>query len=317
MTSISAIVQEAREFLHPYLSCPRIVFAQSLSEECKVYLKLETEMPTGSFKVRGALFALHAEIQRRRVTEVVAASTGNHGAAVAFAARALGLRATIFVPEGVNEVKRRRVQELGASIVEQGKDISEARQLATEHAAQADAFELDDAENPYVAAAAGTIVCEIMEQLPEVAAIWAPIGDSALIRGVASTAKRLRAGTRIVGVQSERAPAYYLSWRQGKTVSTETCDTIADGLATRIPLAANVRAIQELVDDIRLISDAEMLNAVRHLWFNDQIMAEPAGAATTAAWLAHPSAAPGAVVLLVTGGNISDSVRRQCLGSLP
>jgi threonine dehydratase len=164
-----------------------------------------------------------------------------------------------------------------------------------------------------VSAGAATIASEIVQQLPEVAAIWVPIGDSALIRGVASAAKHLRPKLRIIGVQAERAPAYYLSWMQGVSVRTETCDTIADGLATRVPVDENVRAIQELVDDVRLVGDEQMLNAIQHLWANEQVMAEPAGAATTAAWLVDDgsSALDGPTVLLVTGANISESVRRQ------
>ncbi len=308
-------IQEAQGFLRDRLPSSRLLCASSLHrhDHASIYLKLETEMPTGSFKVRGALFALHAEIEQRPVTEVVTASTGNHGAAVAYAARLLSVPAKIFVPYPVNEVKRKRIQELGALIVEDGKDITEARGLAAEYSNQRDAFVLDDATNPNVPAGAATIASEIVQQLPEVAAILVPIGDSALIRGVASAAKHLRPKLRIIGVQAERAPAYYLSWMQGVSVRTETCNTIADGLATRVPVDENVRAIQELVDDVRLVGDEQMLNAIRHLWVNEQVMAEPAGAATTAAWLADDasSALDGPTVLLVTGANISESVRRQ------
>jgi len=309
-------VQEANQFLRDRLPRSRLLCARSLGKhtDAPVYLKLETEMPTGSFKVRGALFALHTESQLRPVTEIVAASTGNHGAAVAYAARIVGVPAMIFVPCPVNPVKRKRIEELDASIVEDGKDISEARCFAAEYSARTGAFLLDDATDSNVPAGAATIACEVVEQLPDVAAIWVPIGDSALIRGVASAAKQLRPSLRIIGVQAERAPAYYLSWKQGAPVRTDECDTIADGLATRTPVRENVQAIRELVDEVRLVSEEQMLSAIQQLWTNEQIMAEPAGAATTAAWLAHyGSAVHGPTVLLVTGANISESVRRQAL----
>jgi threonine dehydratase len=308
-------IQKAEQFLRGRLPRTRLLCSRSLRKraDAAVYLKLETEMPTGAFKVRGALFALHAEIEQRPVTEVVAASTGNHGAAVAYAARLLGISAKIFVPCPVNPVKRKRIEELDASIVEEGTDIGDARDLASQYSARTGAFVLDDATNPNVPAATGTIACEILQELPGVAAIWVPIGDSALIRGIASTARHLRPNVRIIGVVAERAPAYYLSWIKGIPVTTDTCDTIADGLATRTPVRENVRAIRELVDDVRLVSEKQMLNAIHHLWTNERIMAEPAGAATTAAWLNSSSAAKGSEALLVTGANISEPVLRQAL----
>jgi threonine dehydratase len=308
-------IQKAQGFLRDRLPRTRLLCSHSLRQRpgAAVYLKLETEMPTGSFKVRGALFALHAEIEERKITEVVAASTGNHGAAVAYAARLLGTRAKIFVPCPVNPVKRNRIQELGAAIVEDGGDITAARSLAAEYSARTGAFVLDDATNPNVPAGTATIACEILQQLPDVGAIWVPIGDSALIRGIASAARHLQPNLRIIGVVAERAPAYYLSWRNGVPITTDTCDTIADGLATRAPVAENVQAIHELVDDVRLVSEEQMLNAIQHLWINERIIAEPAGAATTAAWLAHASSAERPEVLLVTGANVSEVVLRQAL----
>ena len=271
-------------------------------------------MPTGSFKVRGALYALHTRITERQVTEVVASSTGNHGAAVAYAAQLLNISAKIFLPFNANPTKQSRIRASGAEIVEYGKDISEALEGAQAYARRTGAFLLDDATNPDVPAGTATIAVEIIEQLPDVTEIWAPMGDTALIRGIASAAKHLRPGIRVVGVQAERAPAYYLSWKQGVAVGTNTCDTIADGLATRIPLKENVAAIRELVDDVRLVTEAQMLSAIEHLLMKEHIVTEPAGAATTAAWLADSIAAPnGSIVLLVTGCNIAERIVRQAL----
>lgn len=316
MTTAWSEIQKAQEFLRDRLPRTRLLCSRSLRRraDAAVYLKLETEMPTASFKVRGALFALHSEIEQRPVTEVVAASTGNHGAAVAYAARRLGISAKIFVPCPVNPVKRKRIKELGASIVEEGTDIADARYFASEYSARTGAFVLDDATDPNVPAATATIACEILQELPDVAAIWVPIGDSALIRGVASAARQLQPSLRVIGVLAERAPAYYLSWVNGTPIATDTCDTIADGLATRTPVPDNVQAIRELVDDLRLVSEEQMLNAIHDLWTNEQVMAEPAGAAAAAAWLANSSpTAKGPEALLVTGANISEPVRRQAL----
>ena len=309
-------VQSARQLLRRHFPPTRLLFASSLSRgtHAQVYLKLESEMPTGSFKVRGAVYALHSEMKQRSVSEVVASSTGNHGAAVAYAGKLLNVPAKIFLPRNANPTKQRRIRELGAEIVEHGKDISEAFDSANEYASRTDAFLLNDATNPNVPAATATIGVEVIEQLPEVAAIWVPMGDTALIRGIAFATKHLRPAIRIVGIQAERAPAYYLSWKRGATVSTDTCDTIADGLATRIPMQDNVTAIRELVDDVRLVSEAQMLGAIEHLLMQEHIVAEPAGAASTAGWLADSSsAANGPIALLVTGGNISEPILRQVL----
>jgi len=306
-------VEEARRVLRAHLAPTRLVSAEALARRvgAPVALKLETDLPTGSFKPRGALYALWARQQRGPVAEVVAASTGNHGAAVAYAAQRLGVRATIFLPRNPNPVKRARIAALGARVVEHGADLAEAAQAARAHAAASGAYVLDDATDPDLPAGTATIACEIVEQAPDAAVLYVPMGDTALIRGVAQAAKHLRPAMRVIGVQAAGAPAYALSWRAGRPVPTATCATIADGLATRTPVAANVQAIRELVDDVRVVSDEAMLEAIRVLLLEEHVVAEPAGAAATAALLADgtPPAAP--VVLLVTGANIAPDVLRR------
>jgi len=214
----------------------------------------------------------------------------------------------------INSTKQTRIRELGGEIIEHGKDISQALEGANEYARRMGAFLLNDATNPDVPAGTATIAVEIIEQLRDVNAIWVPMGDTALIRGIAAAAKHLRPEVQVIGVQAERALAYYLSWKQGIAVSTDTCDTIADGLATRTPIDENVAVIRDLVDDVRLVTEEQMLGAIRHLLVKEHIVAEPAAAATTAAWLADSSTkVRRPVVLLVTGANILESVLRQAL----
>jgi threonine dehydratase len=304
--------QTGLQFLRRYLPPTRLLCASSLGRgtDAQVYLKLESELPTGSFKVRGALYTLNAEMARRTISEVVASSTGNHGAAVAYAGKILNVLVTIFLPRKSNSTKQHRIREQGADIVEHGKDISEAFNAANAYANRTGAFLLSDASNSDVPIGTATIAIEIVEQLPDVAEVWAPMGDTALIRGVAAAAKHLRLSVRVIGVQAERAPSYYLSWKRGVVVTTKSCDTIADGLATRIPIQENVTAIRELVDDVNLVTEAQLLSAVEHLYISEQIVVEPAGAATTAAWLASSRHTPDApVVLLVTGSNIADPAK--------
>jgi len=306
-------IRDAQSLLARHFGPTRIARAASLSSPGRdVFLKLETDLPTGSFKVRGAIYALAAKVAvpQTPVAEVVCASTGNHGAAVAYAARLLGVRATIFLPADPNPVKAARIRDLGARLVESGADLSAAIDAAQDYAARASAFFLHDASDPDVPVGTATIGMEIVDQLPAVDVIYVPMGDTALIRGVASAAKQQRASIRIVGVVAERAPAYLLSWQKhNDVVETATCDTIADGLAIRRPLAPNVAAIRQLVDDVVMVSEEEMIAAIALLYAREQVIAEPAGAAATAALMKNPPTAQTSVAL-VTGSNIAPDVRR-------
>lgn len=309
-------IQSAKSFLAKHFAPTRLAETPSLSLDAKrrVYLKLEMELATGSFKVRGALWALSEKLRTAPVKEVVASSTGNHGAAVAFAAQKLGVKATIFLPEKNNPVKRARIAGLGAAIVEKGsEDLAAAWQAAEEYARKSGAYFLNDATDPVLPAGPGTIGVEILEQLPEVTAVYVPMGDTALIRGVAAAIKQTRPAVKIIGVQAATAPSYFLSWKSGVATETQTCDTIADGLSTRTPDAENVRAIRGLVDDVVLVTDEEMLCAIALLHAQEQIIAEPAGAAATAAILKQKSRDENAAVALVTGANIPEEILQRAL----
>ena len=316
--SISTI-REARRFLAQYFAPTRLIAAPFLSQLTgrNVYLKLETELPTGTFKVRGALWALAQRMKKGQVQEVVASSTGNHGAAVAYAAKQFGIKAKIFLPTSCNPVKRGRIAALGGAILESGgRDLASAFALAAEYAKQPGVFFLNDATDVDIPAGPATIGCEILEQLPETSAVLVPMGDSALIRGIAAAAKQIAPQVKIIGVQAERAPAYFLSWKEGKVVVTETCDTIADGLATRTPEAANVRDVKNLVDGVVLVSEEQMLRAIDVLLLEEHVLAEPAGAASTAALLESNTGCGDNVALVVSGVNISREVLRRAIGSL-
>src|SRR6476620_10057868 len=307
-------VEHARELLSRYFRPTRLVLAESLARRSgtRVYLKIESALPTGSFKPRGALNALLTTAAQRPVPGVVAASTGNHGAAVAYAARIAKVGATIFLPENPNPLKRARIVALGAKVIERGTmGGSAASEGAAEFARDHGYYFLDDGSDPLVPAGTATIASEILDEVPRPDVVFVPMGDTALIRGVAAEAKRRHPEVRIVGVQAEQAPAYAQSWRQRRVVVTDTCNTIADGLATRHPREANVHAIRELVDEVCLVSERELLDAIRALLLDEHVVAEGAGAAATAAFLQETAAYAGRnVVLLVTGANISPEVLR-------
>jgi len=309
-------IRDAQKFLSRYFAPTRLIGAPFLSQRTgqNVYLKLETDLPTGSFKVRGAFSALAERMKKGGLRGVVASSTGNHGAAVAYAGREFGIAAKIFLPLNCNPVKRARIEALGAAILESGgSDLASAFQLASEQAKHPGIYFLNDATDLDLPAGPATIAGEILEQLPNVTAILVPMGDTALIRGIAAATKQIAPQVRIIGVQAERAPSYYLSWKEGKVVDTETCDTIADGLATRTPEAANVQDVKNLVDDVVLVSEEEMLHAIGVLLMEEHIVAEPAGAASTAALLKSSEGCGEYPVLIVSGANISREVLKRAI----
>lgn len=307
-------VNDARELLQRFLRPTRLVQAEWIGRDSdtQVHLKLETELPTRSFKPRGALYALMKNLERRSLKGVVAASTGNHGAAVAYAARLAKLPATIFLPESPNPIKRARIVALGATVEEVEWKPEALGNAAAAFAHEQDYYFLNDASDEFVPVGTATIAAEILDELPAPDVIIVPMGDTALIRGVAAEAKRRHPAVRIVGVQATQAPAYVRSWQEDRVVTTETCSTIADGLATSVPLEPNVRAIRELVDEVALVSEDELLQGVRTLLFEEHLVAEPAAAAATAAYLQNQTAYAGRrVVLLVTGSNIPHELLRR------
>ena len=320
MTIDAGMIAAARAAIAPYLERTPVVRVEAAGALGRtIYLKNESVLPTGSFKVRGAIHGLKAACSRGIVSEVVAASTGNHGAAVAYAGKLLGVSVRIFLPEHPNPVKAARIREFGAVLVETGRDLTDAIDAAQEYVTSAGALFLDDASSPEIPAGTATIAAEILEDVPDVDEVYVPMGDTALIRGVASALRLASRRIRIVGVVAETAPAYYLSWRSGQVTETATADTIADGLAVRRPLAANVTAIRNLVDDVVTVSEREMLEAIAWVRAAAGILAEPSGAASVAAVIATGSAesegtaqrAAPVTVALVTGGNISPDVERQ------
>ena len=311
-------VRAAQDALQPVVPVSPLVPSMKLCRagDGWVWLKLESTGPTGSFKLRGAYHAIDARQKqlRGKLPGVVTSSTGNHGAAVARAALLQHVPVRIYLPENPNPAKRARIAELGAEIVEVGEFLEQTRKHAAKFAAESGWYDVVDGIDPEMLPGTATIACEILDKLEVVDTIFVPVGDSTLIRGVAFAAKQLRPEIKIVGVQAERAPAYALSFSKGHAISTDTSDTMADGLSVRDALEENVRQIAGLVDEFVLVSEDEMLGAVRHLLMEEHVLAEPAGAATTAAFLKTAAAyAKKAVVLLVTGSNVTEDILLRAL----
>ena len=311
-------IQRARELLSSHLPISRMIPAPSLSREAgaEVFLKLESELPTSSFKPRGALHTLLRRLEHGPVAGVVTASTGNHGAAVAWAARRLHLPAAVFLPENSNAAKRARIAAEGAEIIEVGAFLELSRERAERFARERGWFLIVDGRDYDLTIGAATLALEILDQLPSADAIFVPVGDSSLIRGIAFAAKHAKPGLRIIGIQAEGAPAYYRSWNERRVVCTDFSDTIADGIAVRQTLAENVQQLCELVDEMKLVSDKQMLAAISRLLLEEHVLAEPAGAAATTALLASGKSYAGkTVVLLVSGANIAPEILQRAINA--
>ena len=259
-------VLDARKFLTEFPTPTRLVRAESLEavSGAQVWLKLEIENPTGTFKVRGALNAVRHRSQQSRFDGVVTSSTGNHGAAIAFAARQMNLKSRIYLPENPNPVKRERIAQARRGDCRSGtrprRKPRARREILTRERLAADCGCGRSLISP---PAPPQSRARFSSKQPSTDVIVVPVGDSNLIRGIAFAAKQIRPAIRIIGVQAEKAPAYYQSWKEHRSLSTETADTIADGLATRTTTEDNVRQLIDLVDDIRLVSDEEMLQRHR------------------------------------------------------
>ena len=267
-----------------------------------VYLKREDVHELGAFKWRGALAVLE---QRRE--DVVTASTGNQGAAVAWAAKRLGLQATIFVPERVSEAKLALLRSLDADLHQAGADFDEAKDAAVAYAREQSVRFFEDGSEEAQLDGYSAIGREIVEQLGRrPAAVIVPVGNGALFAGVA---RGIGPGVRRVAVAAEQAPVMHDSWHAGRVVETSRCDTIADGLAVRVAIPEAVEWLRNSADDFVLVSEDALRQSVTRLWERG-IRAEPAAAAALAA-LPHVGDRP--VVLIVTGRNIDDDLLAECL----
>lgn len=297
---------KARRFMeHHYLRTPLDPVA-ALSREygLEAYVKFENHGPVRSFKTRGALYRLSLLSEEERRRGVITASTGNHGQGIALAGNRLSVPTVIVVPEGTPRLKSDNIQLLGAELRIAGHDLGEAEKKARSLAASMGMVFIEDGDDPGLMAGAGTIAWEILDQLPEVDAIVIPVGGGNLIAGMALVAKLLRPDIRIIGVQSEAAPAVYESWRQGSIVQSPS-NTFAGGLATARPGHLAFSVLKDLVDTMVLVSESDLRRAVLTVLAKTGQLAEGAGAAAFAALpMLAPSLSGGKVVLLLSGGNI-------------
>ncbi len=282
----------------------------------RLYLKPENQQPIGAFKLRGAYNKIASLSEQDRKRGVITYSSGNHGQGVAYAARALGVKAVIVMPENAPAIKREATAALGAEIVFVGPGSAERQRKAEELAAQHGYVIVPPYNDEQIIAGQGTIGLEILEDLPEVEAVLAPVGGGGMISGVATAIKLSQPSIKVIGVEPEFAADAQASLRAGKIVqfpADEVVRTIADGLRTQSIGAINFEHIRRYVDDIVTVTEDEIRKAVRLLAANPQTVAEPSGAVAAAGFLFHREQLPKTRVnvAIISGGNIDPDMLEE------
>ena len=311
-----ADVLEARRRISPHLR-PTPLFRYATLDElvgAKVFVKHENHQPVGAFKVRGGVNLVSQLSPDERKRGVIAASTGNHGQSIAYAGRLFDVQATICVPENANPVKVAAMRGLGAELVFHGQDYDEAREhcerLADEHGYRY----VHSGNEPLLIAGVGTETLEIVEEEPEIDAIVVPIGGGSGAAGACIVAKAVNPAIRVVGVQSEAAPAAHRAWKERRLVE-DRMETFAEGLATRTTFELPMSILWELLDDFVLVSDDEIREAQRLMIEATRNLVEAAGAAPLAAALRQRGELAGKrVALILSGGNASREQLIEVLG---
>src|SRR6201997_4545699 len=295
------------EFLHPE------------SDTRRLFLKPENQQPIGSFKLRGAYNKIASLTPEERSRGVITYSSGNHAQGVAYAARALGTKAVIVMPNNAPTVKREATAALGAEIVLVGPGSTERQLKAEELAAQHGYIIVPPYNDEKIIAGQGTIGLEILEDLPEVEAVFSPVGGGGLISGVAAAIKLTRPDVEVIGVEPELAADAQASLRAGKIVqwpAEQVSRTIADGLRTQSIGDINFEHIRAYVDDIITVTEGEIRQTMKYLSANPDTVAEPSGAVSVAGFIFHAKELPrtGLNVAIISGGNIEpnmlDELRR-------
>jgi threonine dehydratase len=269
-----------------------------------VMLKCENLQRTGSFKVRGAYTRMSYLTEEERARGVVAASAGNHGQGVALAAQALGIKATVYMPEGSPIPKERATREYGADVVFHGRYIEDALAGARAFQERTGAILIHPFDNADIVAGQGTVGLEILRQAPGVETIVVPCGGGGLLSGIAIAVKATNPDVHVIGVQAEGAAAFPGSLKAGHPVALDSMSTMADGIAVGLPGDVTFAAVRDLVDEIVTVSEASLSRAVLATLERAKMVVEPAGAAAVAAVLDAPERFGTTTVGVLSGGNI-------------
>ena len=312
-----AHVEAAQKIVYASMRPTPLIQYPLLTQEMGVqaYIKHENHTPIGAFKIRGGL-NLMAQLAQEGVPGVITATRGNHGQSVALAARLHEVPATIVVPFGNNPEKNDLMRAQGAELIEHGRDFDEALVLVEDLQHERGLRYIHPANEPALVNGVGTYWLEVFEDLPDLDVAFVPIGGGSGVCSAITVLKALRPAVRIIGVQAENAPAVYQSWKTGRLCETESADTFADGLATRVAFEMPFEIIREGLDDMVLVSEDEMRQAILRLLRTTHNLAEGAGAApVAAAWKLRHELQGHKAVMVLSGGNIDMETLRWVVGA--
>jgi len=307
-------IDEAAGLIDPvFRDTPQFV-CEPLSDRLGIttVLKVECVNPIRSFKGRGTDYLLHR--LGAQPQGLVCASAGNFGQGMAYAARKRGTKLTVFAAVTANPLKVDRMRALGAEVILEGQDFDDAKAVAMRHATASGAFYVEDGLLGPIAEGAGTIASELGRMSEPIDAWIVPLGNGSLINGMGSWLRRNSPATRVIAVCPSGAPSMFMSWRAGKPVSTASLDTIADGIAVRIPVPEAFEMMGSAVDEVMLVTDAEIIDSMRWLHRDAGLIVEPAGAAGVAgAAKLRDELAGKRVAIPLTGGNVTEDQIREWL----
>ena len=269
-----------------------------------IALKCENLQPMGAFKIRGACNMIAQLAPEARAAGVITYSSGNHGQAVALVAQQFGIRAVVVMPNTAPALKVERVKRYGAEVIQVGPTSLARKARAEAEAAARGLTIVPPFDHPWIVAGAGTVGLELLEQYPQVTTVFVPVGGGGLASGVAAAIKQTRDDIRIVGVEPEGAPKMSRSMAEGHPVTLEMTSSIADGLLPVRPGDLTFAHVQAFVDEVVTVDDHAIAAAVRWLFEEARIVAEPSGAVTVAAARAAGLAPAGRPLAVISGGNV-------------
>lgn len=308
-------VLRAKQNIAPYLPRTPLFNYPALDEATglNLYVKHENYQPIGAFKVRGGVNLVSQLSPDEKERGVISASTGNHGQSIAYAARIFGVPATVVVPENANPVKVTAMRALGANIIFHGPDFDAAREHCEALAEEQHLRYVHSGNEPLLIAGVGTHTLELLEDVPDIDVIFVPIGGGSGAAGACIAAKAVNPNIRVIGVQAEKAPAAYNSWKNHALLE-DTNATFAEGLATRTAFALPQRILWDMLDDFLLVSEDDMRAAIVMFLQKSKTLSEGAGASSLAGALQTRDQLAGQkVALILSGGNITPEQLKQVL----
>ena len=277
-----------------------------------LFIKYEFLNPVRSFKIRGALNLVHELAHRGEVARIITTSTGNHGAAMAFACQQYKIPLTVGVPVNCDQSKVKLMRQFGAELEFIGRDLDETRELLQQRPLLPQTVSVEDGSSPEIVTGTSTIGREIVQELPKVDVVIVPVGNGALIGGIGTALKEFNPSIKVIGVQSDQAPCMVLSFQAGQPVNTERCNTFASGMAVRVAMPEAVSLMMGVVDEMLLVSETALKQAMGLFYGHTGYLPEGAGAAALAAGLkVGPALEKKTVCMIVSGANVDQALQKE------